>query len=67
MATENPKVSGYVPSSVYDRLMEFKASRGLKSVSMAVTAALEEYFGLSQAAAKASDTTVQRLETLEGK
>ena len=46
MATKNPKVSGGVPSSVYDQLMEFKAARGLKSVSMAVTAVLEEYFGL---------------------
>ena len=45
--------------------MQFKAERGLKSVSMAVTAVLEEYFGLSQA--PIGDATASRLETLEGK
>ena len=44
MATDNPKVSGYVPQVVYDQKKQFKAERGLKSVSMAVAAVLEEYF-----------------------
>lgn len=65
MATDNPKVSSYVPQAVYDHLMTFKSERGLKSISMAVTAVLEEYFGLSKATI--SDATASRLETLEGK
>ena len=65
MPTDNPKVSGYVPQAVYDHLMTFKSERGLKSISMALTGVLEEYFGLSKATI--SDATASRLETLEGK
>ena len=61
MPTENPKVSGYIPQVVYDHLMQFKSERGL-SVSQAVTAILEEYFGCSKV-----DHTNQRLEKVEGK
>ena len=61
MPTENPKVSGYIPQAVFDQLMQFKSERGL-SVSQAVTAILEEYFGLGKV-----DHTTQRLEEVEGK
>ena len=61
MPTENPKVSGYIPQSVYDQLIKFKAERGL-SVSQAVTTILEEYFGLGKV-----DNTTPRLEEVEGK
>ena len=61
MPTENPKVSSYVPQAIYDRLLAFKSERGL-SVSQAVTAILEEYFGLGKV-----DDTTQRLEVVEGK
>ena len=61
MPTENPKVSAYVPQPIYDHLLEFKSERGL-SVSQAVTAILEDYFGLGKV-----DATAQRLEELEGK
>jgi hypothetical protein len=44
MATENPKVSGYVPQEIFDRLLEFKEKRSLKSVSLALTVVLSEYF-----------------------
>lgn len=62
MATDNPKVSGYVPQAVYDQVMTFKANRGHASVSQALTAILEEYFGLGKV-----DDTTRRLEELEGK
>ena len=62
MPTENPKVSGYIPQVVYDQLMQFKSELGLSSVSQAVTAILEEYFGLGKV-----DHTSQRLEVVEGK
>ena len=61
MPTENPKVSAYVPQPIYDHLLAFKADRNL-SVSQAVIAILEEYFGLGKV-----DHTAQRLEELEGK
>jgi len=68
VATDNPKVSGYVPQVVYDQLMQFKTFRGLKSVSMAVTAVFEEYFNLQKAPIDADhDATASHLETLEGK
>lgn len=69
MAIDKPHVSGYVPPTVYDKLMAFKATRGLQSDSMAVAAILEEYFALGQRALppSATDPTISRLETLEAK
>jgi hypothetical protein len=68
MATNNPKVSAYVPQAIYDKVMELKVTRGYASVSMALTAALEEYFGLSkERMGTPHDTTVEKLENLEGK
>ncbi len=68
MATENPKVSGYVPQAVYDQLIEFKNARAFNSVSLALTAALQEFFRLAPSTAPALSTTDnKRLEELEGK
>jgi hypothetical protein len=64
MATDNPKISGYVPQAIYDKVMHFKTTRGCASVSQAVTAILEEYFGLGAENSSANNT---RLEALEGK
>ena len=64
MTTDNPKVSGYVPQSAYDHLMEFKTARGYASVSQAITAVLEEYFGLRQSPSYSSNS---RLDEVEGK
>ncbi len=64
MATDNPKISGYVPKAIYDKVMEFKTTGGYASVSQAVTAILEEYFGLGAENSSANNT---RLEALEGK
>lgn len=64
MATDNPKVSGYVPQSAYDHLMEFKTARGYASVSQAITAVLEEYFGLRHSPSTVSNS---RLDEVEGK
>jgi hypothetical protein len=44
MATENPRVAAYPPPLVYERLVEFKRSQGLKSDSAAIVAILEAYF-----------------------
>ena len=48
MATDNPKVSGYVPQEIFDCLLEFKEKRSLKSVSLALTVVLSEYFQVDQ-------------------
>ena len=45
MPTDNPKVSGYVPQAVYNRLIQFKDEQGI-SISQAVTIVLAEYFGV---------------------
>lgn len=74
VATDNPKVSGYlppavynIPPAVYDQLMAFKAKRGLQSIEMAVTVILSEYFGVSQTAVDSATDTTSRLEALEAK
>ena len=43
MSKENYKLTGYVPSAIYNRLVEFQKNRGLKSLSQALTTALAEY------------------------
>ena len=48
MATDNPKISGYVPQEIFDCLLEFKEKRSLKSVSLALTVLLSEYFQVDQ-------------------
>ncbi len=47
MPTELPKVQGYVPQAVFDKLNEFKDAHRLKSLSLALTAVLEDYFGIN--------------------
>jgi hypothetical protein len=47
MATDNPKVSAYVPPVVKDRLTQFREEKGI-SESQAVIVILSEYFGLKQ-------------------
>lgn len=46
MATENPRVAGYVPKEVFDRLMDFRKEQDI-SVSQALTIILAEYFKVS--------------------
>lgn len=56
MATNHPKVSGYVPQAVYNRLIEFKDQHGLTSVSQAVTVVLEQFFGIGRFELPGSDS-----------
>lgn len=46
MPTENPKISAYVPQSIYDRFKQFQEERGL-SMSQATTELIAEYFGIN--------------------
>lgn len=67
MPTNNPKISGYVPQPVYDRLIQFKDREGV-SVSQAVTIILAEYFGIEQtleAQSTVGGVTLARMESLE--
>lgn len=67
MPTDNPKVSGYVPQNVYDRLIQFKDEQGV-SISQAVTIVIAEYFGIEtqiDVSASVGGVTLARLEALE--
>jgi len=68
MATENPRVAAYPPQFIYQRLIEFKRSRGLKSDSAAIVAILESYF-LGDTPLGSSNTLAvdKRLDDLEVK
>lgn len=68
MATDNPRIAAYPPQRIYERLVEFKRERGLKSDSAAIVAILENYFFGSTPEAD-SDTPVMtlRLDELEVK
>lgn len=62
MATELPKIQGYVPQSVYDRLNEVKDTHKLRSLSVALTAVLEDYFGINHHFSPRSDSQVNQSE-----
>ena len=67
MPTNNPKVSGYVPQDVYDRLIQFRNEKGV-SISQAITIVLAEYFGIKteiDTPVFVGGVTLARLEALE--
>lgn len=68
MATDNLRVAAYLPQRIYERLVEFKRERGLKSDSAVIITILENYFFSSTPEAD-SDTPArtQRLDDLEVK
>lgn len=71
MPTKNPKVSGYVPQVLKDRLAEFQEEQGGISESQAITIVLSEYFGIEQKVKKSAEgvsvggITLSRIETIE--
>jgi hypothetical protein len=68
MATELPKIQGYLPQAVYDALLKYKEAHQLKSVSQAVTNALCEFFGVvPDSPANQGESLAARVEVLEGK
>jgi hypothetical protein len=68
MATDLPKVQGYVPPVVYNKLMEYKDNHGLKSISQAVTNVLMDFFGvIDSPVSQISESLPMRMNSLEGK
>lgn len=73
MATNNPKVSAYVPQSLKDRLEAFRREEGNISESFAVAIILAQYFGMEQVINRPSEgtavggVTLARMESLEKK
>ena len=68
MTTENPRVAAYPPQRIYERLVEFKRERGLKSDSAAIVAILEAYFfGGTPTADSKLPSVRERLDDLEVK
>ena len=66
MPTTNPKVSGYVPQNIYNRLQDFCNEKNL-SISQGITAILTQYFDLGQVDQKntTNGLPMERLELLE--
>lgn len=69
MATKNPRIAAYPPPQVYERLVEFKHSQGLKSDSAAIVAILETYLcgGIPNVLPSELSGTPKRIEDLEVK
>ena len=68
MATDLPKVQGYVPPVVYDKLLEYRETYALKSISQAVTKVLMEFFGVTDSPVnQISESLPTRMNSLEGK
>ena len=68
MATDLPKVQGYVPPVVYDKLLEYRETHGLKSISQAVTNVLMDFFGVTDSPVnQISESLPTRMNSLEGK
>jgi hypothetical protein len=68
MATDLPKVQGYVPPVVYDKLLEYKDTYSLKSISQAVTNVLMDFFGVADSPVnQQSESLPTRISFLEGK
>lgn len=70
MATIKPKISLYVPQSIYDRFNQFKDEQGM-SMTQAGVVIFAEYFGLEETLKNVTEgmpvggVTIQRLEAIE--
>jgi hypothetical protein len=70
MPTEHPKISLYVPQTIYDRFIQYKEESGL-SMSQAGTVILAEYFGLKETIKEITEgitiggVTLDRVEIIE--
>ena len=65
---ENPKISAYIPSSLYQRFEEWMKEENIKKVSQALTQILEEHLGIVQIESSVDYSSGnERIETLEGK
>jgi hypothetical protein len=68
MATDLPKVQGYVPPVVYNKLLEYRDTHSLKSISQAVTNVLMDFFGVTDSPVnQQSESLPARMSSLEGK
>ncbi len=69
MATKNPRIAAYPPPQVYELLVEFKNSQGLKSDSAAIVAILETYLcgSIPNVLPSELSGTPKRIEDLEVK
>lgn len=72
MPTDNPKISAYVPQSVYERFIEFRKDSGL-SMSQSATVIFAKFFGLEDIAKEitgevtADNSALDRIKVLESK
>ncbi|MCU0570081.1 MAG: hypothetical protein MUF49_26345 [Oculatellaceae cyanobacterium Prado106] len=64
---ENPKVSAYISKELNERLLVWMKQRGIKKVSQALTAILQEHLEGSQINAGVQSSQAERVAALEGK
>ena len=69
MSSDMSRIQGYVSPAVYEKLVEFKTARDLKSISLALAIALEDYFAVRESLSSSgqAESLVNRVELLEGK
>jgi hypothetical protein len=71
MATDLPRIQGYVPQAIYDALKTYRDANNLKSNSIAVTYVLANFFGISLNSDlpvnQERESLTTRVKVLEGK
>lgn len=67
MPKDIAKVSGYIPEDLYQKVLEFKEERNLRSVSQALIVILTEYFAADATKAAVGNLPLERLASLETK
>lgn len=65
MATDNPKIQGYIQPNLHQRFVSWKKERGINKDSLALNVLFREFFGEAVSSAPAPST--DRLEALEEK
>ncbi len=68
MATENPKISSYVPKTIYDAFKKFQKAQKL-SMSQAIIVILAEYLGVKEYSKNnvVGGVTLEALDEIKGK
>jgi hypothetical protein len=64
---ENPKISAYISSDLYQKFEGWMREHNIKKVSRGLTRILEEHLGVVQVEPSLSTPDNSRMEALEGK
>jgi hypothetical protein len=64
---DNPKISAYISSDLYQKFEGWREEHNIKKVSQGLTRILEEYLGVVHTEPSLSNPDNSRMEALEGK